>query len=135
MGLTNKSADENDVKEISRLLGQKSLNIMTLFRLGKNVQGKTRPLKIVLDFKTERRFLLENAKHIEAKVPEKFKREMPKQNNFTDSQHMLHGQRQEDPYNNTAIQQDETIEGGFDLASSKPGPINSGQVEDADSSR
>ena len=74
MGLTNKSADENDVKEISRLLGQESLNIMTIFRLGKKVQGKTRPLKISLDSKTERRFLLENAKHIEAKVPEKFKR-------------------------------------------------------------
>ena len=61
MGLTNKSADENDVKEISRLLGNESLNIMSLFSLGKKVQGKTRPLKIVLDSKTERRFLLENA--------------------------------------------------------------------------
>ena len=73
MGLTNKSADENGVKEISRLLGQESLNTMTLFILGKKGQGKTRPLKVVLDSKTERRFLLENGKHIEAKVPEKFK--------------------------------------------------------------
>ena len=58
---------------------------------------------------------------------------MPNLNNFTDSQHVRYGQSQEDLYNNTTIQQDETIEGGFDFASSQPGPINvGGQVEDAD---
>ena len=40
MGLTNKSENENDVKEISRLLGQESLYIMTLFRLGKKFKAK-----------------------------------------------------------------------------------------------
>ena len=37
-------------------------------------EDKTRPLKVVLDSKSERKFLLENARYIEEKVPEKFKR-------------------------------------------------------------
>ena len=45
LGLTNKSADENDVKEISRLLGQEFLKLMTLFRLVKS----SRQNKTVLD--------------------------------------------------------------------------------------
>ena len=69
IGTTNKTADEYDVKQISHHLGQESLNITNLFRLGKKVQGKTRVLKVILDSKKERRFLLENARHIEAKVP------------------------------------------------------------------
>lgn len=74
VGLTNKHADETDVKEISRCLGQESLNVVTLFRLGKKLDGKIRPLKVVLDSKSERKFLLENAKFIEEKVQENFKR-------------------------------------------------------------
>ena len=35
VGLTNKHADEADVKEISRHLGQESHGIVILFRLGK----------------------------------------------------------------------------------------------------
>lgn len=74
VGLTNKHADERDVNEISRYLGQESLNVITLFRLGKKIDDKIRPLKVVLDSKSERKFLLDNAKFIEEKVPEKFKR-------------------------------------------------------------
>ena len=73
-GTTNKSADKYDVKQISHHLGQEFFNITNLFRLGKKVQGKTRVLKVILDSKIERRFLLENARHIQAKVPEIFKR-------------------------------------------------------------
>ena len=72
--LTNKLADDRYIKEISRYLGQESLNAVTLFRLGKKLDDKIRPLKVVLDSKSERKFLLENAKFIEEKVPEKFKR-------------------------------------------------------------
>ena len=69
MGLPNKSADENDIKEIRQRVGQKTLNILTLFRVDKKVDSKIRLLKIVLDSKFERKFLLENARNIEAKVP------------------------------------------------------------------
>ena len=193
IGTTNKTADEYDVKQISHHLGQESLNITNLFRLGKKVQGKTRVLKVILDSKTERRFLLENARHIEAKVPEKFKRViiskdmtlvqrderrtrrtqrranesteqrqnersvssdgalsrpiameipaeapspirgMPNLNNFADSQQNLHDASR-DIYNNTTIQHDETIEGGFNLASSQAGLGFAGGQEDEDSS-
>ena len=47
-GLTNKHADETDIREISRHLGQESLNIVILFRLGMKKEDKTRPLKVVL---------------------------------------------------------------------------------------
>ena len=43
--LTNKHADERDVKEISQYLGQESLNVVTLLRLGKKLDDKIRPLK------------------------------------------------------------------------------------------
>lgn len=88
VGLTNKHADERDVKEISRYLGQESLNVVTLFRLGKKLDDKIRPLKVVLDSKSERKFLLENAKFIEEKVPENFKR-------VTISRDMTNAQRAE----------------------------------------
>ena len=74
MGMTYNTAEEYDVKEISHHLGQESLNITNIFRLGKRVQDKSRVLKVILDSKIERKFLLENARHIEAKVPETFKR-------------------------------------------------------------
>ena len=150
-------------------------------------------LKVILDSKTERRFLLENARHIEAKVPEKFKRiiiskdmtlvqrderrtrrtqrraneateqrqnelsvssngamsrpiameipaeapspirGMPNLNNFADSQHNLHD-ASGDIYNNTTIQHDVTIEGGFSLASSQAGLGYAGGQKDEGSS-
>ena len=67
--MPNKSADENDINEIRQRVGQETLNILTLFRLDKKVDSKIRLLKIVLDSKLERKFLLENARYIEAKVP------------------------------------------------------------------
>ena len=73
-GALNKNADERDMKEICMCLGLESVNILTLFRLGKKADGKIRPLKIVLDSKSDRKFLLTNAKYIEEKVPEKFRR-------------------------------------------------------------
>ena len=45
-------------------------------------------------------------------------RGMPNLNNFADSQHNIHDESR-DIYNNTTIQHDETIEGGFNLASSQ----------------
>ena len=60
-------------------------------------------------------------------------RGMPNLNNFADSQHNLHDESR-DIYNNTTIQHDETIEGGFNLASSQASLGFAGGQKDEDSS-
>ena len=60
-------------------------------------------------------------------------RGMPNLNNFADSQHNLHDASR-DIYNNKTIQYDETIEGGFNLASSQAGLGLAGGQKDEDSS-
>ena len=49
------------------------MNITTSYRLGKKIEGKNRPLKVVLDSKAQRKYLLENAKHIATKARSRFK--------------------------------------------------------------
>ena len=44
------------------------------YRLGRKEDGKTRPLRIILDSKAQRKVLIENAKHIPKKTQEKFQR-------------------------------------------------------------
>ena len=61
----NKKADEFDVKTICASLGHESLN--TPLPTG---WEKTRPFKIVIDSKSQRNFLLENARFISSKTPE-----------------------------------------------------------------
>ena len=60
--------------EISSALGLDNLNISTSYRLGKKEDGKTRPLKVILDSKAQRKFLLENAKNIATKVRPRYQR-------------------------------------------------------------
>ena len=74
LGRDNKNADEQDMIEISASIGLENLNIMTSYRLGKKEDGKTRPLKLILDSKAQRKFLLENAKHTAAKARPRFQR-------------------------------------------------------------
>ena len=69
-GFENKQADEQDILIISASLGLENLNIVTSFRLGKKEDSKIRPMKIVLDSKAERKFLLDNARHIPRKTNE-----------------------------------------------------------------
>lgn len=59
---------------ISSSLGLENLTIVTSYRLGKKVEGKIRPLKIVLDSKAQRKFLLDNAKDIITKAEKCFQR-------------------------------------------------------------
>ena len=73
-GADNKRADEEDVLEISSGLGLENLNIIALFRLGKKDPSKNRPLKVVLENKSSRKYLIENAKHIQSKTDEKYHR-------------------------------------------------------------
>ena len=49
------------------------MNITTSYRLGKKIEGKNIPLKVVLDSKAQRKYLLENAKHIATKARSRFK--------------------------------------------------------------
>ena len=74
LGTDNKTADQQDIFRISSDLGLGELNIVTSYRLGKKTEGKTRPLKVVLDSKAQRKFILENAKFIATKARPKFKR-------------------------------------------------------------
>ena len=70
----NKKADELDIRVISASLGIENLNITAFYRLGKKEPAKTRPLRVVLDSKSQRKFLLENAKYISSKTPETYQR-------------------------------------------------------------
>ena len=73
-GADNKRADEEDILEISSGLGLEKLNITTLFRLGKKDPSKNRPLKVVLLNKSDRKYMIENAKHIQNKTDVKYHR-------------------------------------------------------------
>ena len=73
-GSENKRADELDVRTISANLGLKNLCITMSYRLGRKEDGKTRPLRVILDSKAQRKFLIENAKHIPKKTQENFQR-------------------------------------------------------------
>ena len=68
-GSESKRADELDVRTISANLGLENLCITMSYRL-----GKTKPLRVILDSKAQRKFLIENAKHIPKKTQEKFQR-------------------------------------------------------------
>lgn len=70
----SKKADEDAIKEISSCLGLENLNISAFFRLGAKAEGKTRPVKVILDSKAHRRYLLENAKNIPDRVRDRFTR-------------------------------------------------------------
>ena len=73
-GSDNKRADESDVRTISANLGLENLCITMTYRLGGKEEGKTRPLRVILDSKVQRKFLIENAKHIPKKTQENFQR-------------------------------------------------------------
>ena len=73
-GSDNKRADESDVRTISANLGLENLCITMTYRLGRKEEGKTRPLRVILDSKAQRKFLIENAKHIPKKTQENFQR-------------------------------------------------------------
>ena len=64
----NKAADEDGLH-----LGLENLQIVTLFRLGRLATGKCRPLKVVLQSKAHRKYLLDNARFIKDKAPENMK--------------------------------------------------------------
>lgn len=70
----NKKADEDDVMSLSRHLGLENLQMVAWFRLGKLTAERCRPLKVVLQSKAHRKYLLDNAKHIQVKGPESMKR-------------------------------------------------------------
>ena len=74
VGRDNKAADEQDIIAISASLGLDNLNITTSYRLGKREQGKTRPLKIILDSKAQRKILLDNARFIASKTSQRYQR-------------------------------------------------------------
>ena len=69
-----KKSDEDDVKALSTCLGLENLQILTLFRLGRHTAGSCRPLKVVLQSKAHKEYLLDNAKYIQEKAPQNMKK-------------------------------------------------------------
>ena len=67
-GQINKSKDERDIKTLAIALGLEELKIVTSYRLGKP-KSTTRPLNIILEDRTQRKFLIDNAKFIPKKAP------------------------------------------------------------------
>ena len=70
----NKKSDEDDVKALSMCLGLENLHILILFRLGRLTVGNCRPLKVVLQSKAHKKYLLDNAKYIQEKAPQNMKK-------------------------------------------------------------
>ena len=71
-GQDNKE-DELDFSSICTDLGLSNVNITVSFRLGRKLEDKSRPLKIVLAEKAQRKIILDNAKFIPTKVRSIFK--------------------------------------------------------------
>ena len=67
-GIDNKRKDEEDVRSLCASLGLENVNFLTTFRLGKKFPSKTRPLKIVLEFKSHKKYLMDNAKFVPTKA-------------------------------------------------------------------
>ena len=67
-GQINKLKDEKDIKTLAIALGLEELKIVTSYRLGKP-RSTTRPLKVILEDRTQRKFLIDNAKFIPKKAP------------------------------------------------------------------
>ena len=64
-----KLADEEALNQISHSIGLENVQIITLFRLGKPTPAKCRPLKVILNNKSQRKYLLDNSKFIKQKAP------------------------------------------------------------------
>lgn len=73
-GLENKAQDEEDIRRICSSIGVEEVEIVTFYRLGKKIQNKTRPIKIILSNKAQRKAILNNAKHISSKAAPEFRR-------------------------------------------------------------
>ena len=70
----NKKADEDDVMILSRHIGLENLQLVAWFSLGKLTSNRCRPIKVVLQSKADRKYLLDNANYIQVKAPESMKR-------------------------------------------------------------
>lgn len=73
-GLENKRQDEEDITRICASLDVEELQIVTMYRLGRKMDSKTRPLKVILNNKAQRKLILNNAKFIERKAAPEYKR-------------------------------------------------------------
>ena len=68
-GEGNKLQDIDDIQRLSSSLGLGNLQITHCFRLGKKSSTTNRPLKLVLEMKSQKQFLLDNAKLVPEKAP------------------------------------------------------------------
>ena len=72
-GAENKKQDELSMLQISSALGLDNLEIVTSFRMGKKSPDIKRPFKVILKEKSQKKFLLDNAKHSKDKLSDELK--------------------------------------------------------------
>ena len=65
----NKNGDIDDIQKLSSSLGLENLQIKACFRLGRKKTTSNRPLKLVLEMKSQKKILLDNAKFVPDKTP------------------------------------------------------------------
>ena len=70
----NKKGDEEDVKLLCSSLGLENVEFVAQFRLGRRNPTSSRPLKVILQNRAHRKYLLDNAKYIKEKAPHSLKR-------------------------------------------------------------
>ena len=68
-GEENKLQDIEDIQRLSSSLGLENFQITHCFRLGKKSSTTNRPLKLALEIKSQKKFLLDNAKLVPEKAP------------------------------------------------------------------
>ena len=68
-GQDNKMANEADVNQLCICIWLETPKMITWFRLGRKAPGRTRPVKIVLETKAQRKVILDNAKYNQYKTP------------------------------------------------------------------
>ena len=75
-------------------LGVENFDIKLAFRLGNRKEGVNKPLKVILDSKKTRTDIINNAKFIVNKAPERFKRVVISKGSYTVSERIQQQQQQ-----------------------------------------
>lgn len=73
-GQQKKKEDEDDIRLLTSKIGIADLELITHFRLGKYDETKTRPLKVILGNKQQRKKILENVMNISKNCPSHLKK-------------------------------------------------------------
>ena len=91
--------------QICNSIGVENFDIKLAFRLGNRKEGVNKPLKVILDSKKTRTDIINNAKFIVNKAPERFKRVVISKGSYTVSERI----QQKKEEKNTGIKRNSLI--------------------------